>query len=566
MKQLSFKSFFDASPIFEDMAAAKNYLIKKAVEMENERIKAEGKGKEIDPTKLKASDKEKILNTPLFLEIKQLLTNRKSLGYMLPFTKFAFSQGASIESLTELIDDILSKKQIISKLPKTVSEYSNLVKNDPSDKPGYELLTDDLAVIGTQAKEKSSGSKLMGELSRNFKNTILSLASPDQLAKIESFGPRMDALRPKKRVNRDTGREEDYFIWDDFGKKTGKYENKGGYYPHYDDKKLALKDFISNTEDDIENWERGIDGLVSSLKSLGTQCNVLYYRKGYLAVSVRTQDAQRELQKSISDWCIGNYSSHWESYVDKENNVQINILNSNVSPNSPFYLIGFTVKKNMTIRDSFDRHNSSMIGASGKNFITYLRDVIPNTSQPAERFSTSMVKSPGPYPNDMIERIEKGFETEANVKEALKTYFSGAKGLQTSSIIKSLLSFNKGFLSGIMSPEEWEGISSIVADIIAQNENFGPGEFIKEFEKSGVISRAAWNIYDQIVGDSATGSQKSEIKRASEHALEEAIEGSRLYKGFGIWDNPGEKDKKQIDLLKNIIEDEEYTRERLANF
>jgi hypothetical protein len=566
MKQLSFKSFFDASPIFEDMAAAKNYLVKRVVELENEKIREEGKGKEINIEKLKAADKEKICSMPLFLEIRKLLTDKKSLGYMLPFTKFAFSQGASIESLTELIDDILSKKQIISKLPKTVSEYSNLVKENPSDKPGYELLTDDLAVIGTQAKEKASGSRLMGELSRNFKNTILSQATPDQLAKIESFGPKMDALRPKKRVNKDTGKEEDYTIWDDFGKKTGKYENNGGYYPHYNDKKLALRDFIANTEDDIENWSRGIDGLVSSLRSFGTQCNIMYYRKGYLAVSIRTQDAQKELQKSISDWCIGNYNTHWESYVDKENNVQINILNSNVSPNSPFYLIGFTVRKNMTIRDSFDRHNTAMNGASGKNFITYLRDVIPNVSQPADRFSSTMVESPGPYPSDMIDKIASGFEVEANVKEALKTYFSGSKGLQPSSIIRSLLSFNKGFLSGTMSPEEWGEISSIVADIIAQNEHFGPIEFIKEFEKTGVISKAAWNIYDEIVGGSATQEQKDEIKKASEKALAEAIEGSELYKSFGIWDNPSEKDRKQIDLLKSVIVDLDYTKGRIANF
>ena len=78
MKQLNFRSFFDAAPLLEDVQAAKTYLVKKYAEE-----------KKIEPSKIKDDEKKKILDNPMFLEIKSMLERKKSAGYTLPFVNIS---------------------------------------------------------------------------------------------------------------------------------------------------------------------------------------------------------------------------------------------------------------------------------------------------------------------------------------------------------------------------------------------------------------------------------------------------------------------------------------------
>ena len=553
MKPLNFKSFFDAAPLLEDVQAAKTYLVKKYAE-----------DKKIEPSKINDAEKKKILDNPAFLEIKTMLEKKKSAGYTLPFVKFAFDQGASIQTLTDLLDEIIKRKNIIGRLSKTVAEYSNVIKNDPAEKPGYELLFDELQTLDAGVSYK----KLYNMLSKNFKETILSRATPAQKSEIESIATAIDSLAPKKRAS--DGSE--YTYWEDLGKKTGKYENnsrdKNGKridaYPMYNDKEFALAEFISNTKDDIENWGSSIDDVVDKMRDMTTQCNIMYYKKGFLVVSTRTFEAQREFTKAL-EWCIGKYESYWESYVDKEDNVQINIINSNISSDKmqPFYLIGYTVRENRSIRNSFDRNNVSMEGAAGSDFIDYLRNKFKNVIQTVKDTSIR-VPAFGSYPSDLIDTIEAGFKQEASIKAVLKRYFGKGKGLSPREIVRSLIVFNKGFLAGSVSPSEWTEISGIVADIIAQHEHIGKKGFIEVFTQNGISTEAMWSVFDQVVGENAL--DKEEIKEIREVTLEtiQQAEESMEFMMFASTTRNKEKNTDLIQKFKQILDYKDETIKKLG--
>jgi hypothetical protein len=550
MKQLNFRSFFDAGPLLEDVQAAKVYLVKKYAEE-----------KKIEPAKIKEVERKKILENPMFLEIKSMLERKKSAGYTLPFVKFAFDQGASIQSLTDLIDELLKRKNILNRLSKTVAEYSNMVKASPSEKPGYELLFDELQTLDAGVAFK----KLHNMLSKNFRDTILSKASPAQLTAIESIASAIDALPPKKKSDGTS-----YTYWEDFGRKTGKYENnsrdKSGNlinaYPMYNNKEFALKEFIENIKDDIENWGSSLEEVAEKMRAMTTQCNIMYFKKGFLVISTRTFEAQKEFTKAL-EWCIGKYESYWESYVDKEDNVQINIINGNLSSDKmqPFYLIGYTVRENRNIRNSFDRNNQSMQGAVGSDLIEYFRNKFKDVVQRVPDTGTE-VRAFGSYPSDLIDTVEAGFKQEASIKAALKRYFGKGKGLNPLEIVKSLITFTKGFLAGSVSDREWTEISGIVADIIAQHEHIGKNEFVRVFTNAGISTEAMWNVFDKVVGPGVLDADEiEEIRKTTLETISDAEEMHGFLSGRA---QPKEKDLEHIKSFAAVIKDKEYTIGRLA--
>jgi hypothetical protein len=550
MKQLNFRSFFDVAPLLEDVQAAKAYLVKKYADE-----------KKIEPAKIKDDEKKKIWEDPQFLAIKKMLDDKKSGGYTLPFVKFWKDQGANMGQLNDLLSEILKRKNILNRLSKTIAEYSNTIRPEGEPKEGYELLIDELGTLDAGVAYK----KLFNMLSKNFKETILSLATPAQLKELENISLSIEALAPKRRED-----GKAYTYWDDLGKKTGKYENNArdkygkliNAWPMFDDKKYALSEFIENTKDDVKNWGNTLDQVVDKMRAMTTQCNVMYYQKGFLVISIRTFEAQAEFSKAL-DWCIGKYLNFWNSYVDSEDNVQINIINGNLPSDQmqPFYMIGYTVKENRSIRDSYDRNNISMDGARGSDFIGYLKNGFKNAVQTVKGTSIR-VPSFGTYPSDLIDTINRDLPQELAIKAVLKRFFGKGKSFTPLEIVRSLLVFNSGFLAGSVSPDEWAEISGTVSDIIAQHEHIGKAGFIKVFTQTGIQTEAMWGVFDQIVGEgSLTKEEIEQIREITLLLIEQAEESTAFTMGRP---KKQEKDLIALEKFKAIIDYKDETIRRLG--
>ena len=135
-------SFSERFPIYENVDAAKNYLLKKF---------ANDKG--IKTSEIDEETKKKILSNPKFLGVKDLTS--KNPGYTSMFLKFRIDQNASMEQLREIIDGLEKYKQNLkSDLSMPIMDYEKVVPSEDDIRPGYEIVGDDLRNIERKRKLK----------------------------------------------------------------------------------------------------------------------------------------------------------------------------------------------------------------------------------------------------------------------------------------------------------------------------------------------------------------------------------------------------------------------------
>ena len=96
----SFSSWLSGYDINENIAAAKIYMQKKYAN----RLKK-------DVRELTPAEKDKALENSAYLKILDLLKGQP--GYVMPFTKFHFDQGITIDELNGLLDTIKTGRHLI---------------------------------------------------------------------------------------------------------------------------------------------------------------------------------------------------------------------------------------------------------------------------------------------------------------------------------------------------------------------------------------------------------------------------------------------------------------------
>jgi len=471
MLQTSFKTFSEATPILENVQMAKDYLLKRYAT-----------AKKIKTSEIPEETKQKILNDPKFKQVRDL--TQKFPNYTPLFTKFAFEQGAEMEELQEIVDLMIQYKNNLAKdLEMPVMDYGKLEPTEEDQRPGYEVLGDDLRNIPRKVKLRKLYNRLVPEMKIQFAK-----ATPKQIEKLEEISNQLDQLPEKDGEN----------AWDEFTQNMKKYTDTRTY-PEYRDRELAFGDIIKDADLFIEKWQESDDELVKKLKTMGAQVGWLYQKDGYIAISTRTPEALRAVAGD-TNWCIRNDSTFW-SYG--EGRVQLVIMNKNIPVSDRNSLLGITVNKNESIHTDADRPNGRIRSSSGGTFSTL----------------EALLKGMH-LPTGLVEAVLKDFPMEADIKLAMEQFFRHQKDLTPERIIGSLINVNRGFLQGKMEEGEWERIAGVVSEIIKGTEKLKTSEFLKFFKQNGILSQSGLAVFDRVVGDDYTPEDVEEIKASSMEGFE----------------------------------------------
>ncbi len=496
MKSLSFRTFFEAvDPLNENVQAAKDYLLKKHADK-----------KEIKVSDIPEEDKRRILQNPRFVQVRDL--TQKNPGYTLPFLKFYMEQNATLEELEEIFALLTKYKNTLSDLPMSVGDYSKYVpgEDDEETKPGYELLGDELRSFERRKKVKDFFQEMTPRMKKEFNK-----ASEDEVEELTAISNQLKALPDVDGEN----------AWRSFSKNMKKYDDTRTY-SEYSNPRTAFLDIKKDALNFIEAWGKGEDELLASLKKLGPQAGILYAKNKYIAMSARTPEANRAVC-SDTGWCIKTDSTFW-SYGGGR--IQLNIIDRNRPVSDPKSLLGITVNPDGTVHTSHDRPNSRV---SGRTYVEILKQY---------------------YPQELVDAVKERFDREVSIKLALEKYFRDSSGLDTKKIIESLITLSKGFLSGAVSPEDWEQISGTVAEIIFIERKLTKSEFMKVFRDHGIFSAATWHVFDAIVGTDYSKDDMEKIGESVKRNLKNMQDLIDLKKA-GVLDIKPKDMESMEEILKN---------------
>ena len=492
----TFQEFNDSLLIKESLQQAKDYLIKRYAD-KNE-IKTSG---------IKDEMRKKILNDPRFIKIWDL--TQKSPGYTPVFTKFLFDQGATMETLEELMLDLNKYKQNLSKdLSMPVVDYGKIEPTEEDHRPGWEILGDELRNIPRKIKLRKLYAGMLPKMRKQF-----SKATEEQIQKLTEISNQLDRLPPREG---DSAK-----AWTEFNKTLGKYENDEGYNPQYNDKDFALKELIMDADAFIKSWGETDDELIKKLKRLGAQIGFLYNKDKYLVISTRSSEAVREIAGD-TNYCIKGESQFWNY---GEGKVQLLTINKHLPTSDKYSLTGITVKSDQSISDAFDRSNKSISG---------YKDL------------TSILEGIG-FPKSAINEVVAKFPIETKIKLATEQFFKNKDKLTPKKIIASLINVNKGVLDGIIDEEEWESLSGIVAMIMMETEGLKASNFMEFFRANGILTDSGWEVFKKIIGDKYT---KEDMEQIYDNTIE-AFESIDYVLDSGELEGISPEQKKKFQAIKN---------------
>lgn len=456
--------------LFENVQLAKDLLYKEYAK------KSRGDVKNLDD-----ETKKRILENPDWIEIRDLTSKKPGYTYLL--TKFFFEEGATMEMIKSIYDRLLRYNQNLNELPMPVDKYAKVEKNDEDLRPGWERLDDDLEVVGMKRSLKELTNEFASELKEDYKKATL-----DQINALMDIS------------NRAKERGEDF------------WKNMLGYNP--ETKKYNLRvhktvdDFINHCNREIKLYdelqkpqEEGEGPYVEEIKALGSAVNTLYRDKDYLACSIRTGKAQKDLYGE--NWCIGRNTGTFWSYVGKR--IQINIRNFSIPESDKYSLIGFTIEPDGKIHTDADKFNNRLPDTKGKYFWEVLKKL--------------------EYPERLINTLKEKFPEEVKIRAALENWhrFSEDNNLRLphKAIVASLVSIEQNIAKGFMKQEDWDQISGEVSRIISDQMGMKKSDFLNFFKDNGLFTDATWNVFDEMVGPNYTADDMREILKATEEALDD---------------------------------------------
>lgn len=521
MTNQSFRSFFEAAPLMENIQAAKDYLLKQYAEK-----------KKVKPSELSDEEKKQVLLNPKFIEIRDLVA--KQPGYALPFLVFYIEQKAHIEELQEILDYLGKFKGQLSELSMPVNDFAKIVPTKDDPRPGYEHLGDELRTLERKRKLKDLYNELTPRMKKQF-----SKATEEQIEDLTAISNQLKAL--PDLVSKDEfdgdGNARKANAWKSFSKTMKKYDDTRTY-PEYADEKKAFADILKDALDFIDSWGQDEDALIKKLKSLGPQVGILYAKKGYIVMSARTPEAQRAVCAD-TNWCIRTDSTFW-SYGGGR--IQINIINKNLPVTNDLSLIGMTINPNGTVHTDATRPNSRLRDERGSTFKTYI-DVLQGLD----------------YPADLVKEVEEKFQREVDIKLALEHYYKDGSNLSPRKVVESLITMSKGFLAGVMPQEDWERISGIVSQIIFEDKGLTKGAFMKIFTENGIYVEATWNVFDSLIGKDYTKEEMKEIGESTKAGLEAMSELLEVDDSGAL----GMR-KSDVDAMRAVVSNKKWILEQIS--
>ena len=453
-RSISYKDMLNQ--ISENFAAAKVYMQKDYA-----------KKKSMDYKDLTPEQKDDALNNASYKKVIDLIGNHH--GYAGPFVKFHFEQGVpingrsdndlEINNLSALLKVLLGKKHIISRLPMKLEQYASLEKEGAIS--GFEKMTDDIRTI-----QRADGAKwLIDRLPIKLRDQYRKMGKEDQNSLINTA-----------------------YSLDEFGKEIT---------DRLLDKIKAMSSWnISDVIVYINEYLSGYSNLemqkkMDEIKKLEPQAGILYSDDKYLAISVRTPEAQKKLC-SVANWCINRGS--FKSYNNGA--VQINIFDYMRDLTDPLFLTGTTIRYSGHVSASHDINDTSIF----KN-----RDYMEN------------FKLLG-YPEYVLKALSEKIPAEIMSQEIMDEV-GIAYGSNMTEIVRKLVKIQKRSIAGEVSDKYWNKAIEIVSSLIKENGESYTKPLIKLFLDLGIMSYTALNIFNSLLGD-VTGEEAKVIIDSTEKTLD----------------------------------------------
>ena len=275
---------------------------------------------------------------PKFVELRDVILKRQP-GYLGLFTKFVFDEGTSLEEIRQVLHLVNVNKDTLGKLSKPVIEYSD-----------YHELLDDVSKLEKERVARKILNNVVGDLRRE-----LFELEPEKLQLFIDLAARVAEFDEKevKVFTQSISRIKDL-----------------------DELSMDMELFISKMTDDLT-----ISKITNKIEN--TEFSKVVYKNPETGVIVaRIGEYIDSYYLGSFNWCIskdGGIDS-WNSYVEKEGNIQYFVWNTSVPKSDPMYMVGITVRQDGTIRNCQNAQNSatdfnSMIkefGLEGKNIFVGL--------------------------------------------------------------------------------------------------------------------------------------------------------------------------------------------------
>jgi len=339
----------------ENISTAKQYFIK---------LKAEAAG--FDSYKLTDAEKLRLESDPEWISIRSLIEQYNLPGYAVPFLKFNMEQGASINILTSILNMLTDQqlKSVIRELPRTVDEYAAL-KPESGDRPGYEILIDDL----TSLKSRAIGRWIVKAFTNNAGTrdyrgiTIPNVVPFNQKQAFQDADPelQMEIISAAAELaNADpSGREVN-----GFKRKLSKFK--------------SLEEIRDGLNNKIDGLGSDLSEIITKIENNDPGASVIWEDKDKLLSVFRSPETLGMVCASTS-WCLlpsrypGGHGMFY-SYVNNNNNgsVQYVFFDYTKPTSDQMHLIGITVDTSGQVTHAHRKDDADIKSDMGSELVTYL--------------------------------------------------------------------------------------------------------------------------------------------------------------------------------------------------
>ena len=394
---LNFSQWSNTGELNENVKAAKRELAKRYAE--------KNKIEEITP-----EVEQKAVDNTAYNKIREIVKGNH--GYIYAFLLFHLDHGATPSNLEDLYAKIKENAGSLNTLPMTIEEYSKeKVVNGVNP---FEALMDEFNNIEERRKYRWVIDKVNGDLRRSIK----------------SMAPEMiDRLYKAAKLIDEADREAGDFKDPETGKVTNNRISLLVKSNAFKDGVIYLK-WVEEMAEGASNSE--LSGKVNALRALQPEAGIIYNNGGYLAMSVRTEHAQKELC-SVANWCINRGS--WGSYGGKTNSLQFNIFNFNLPVTNPLHIVGTTIDSNGRVNTAHDKNDSHVMKDQDpyRHFIAlgYPQDLATTLINSIETETTikSIVTNLGintSNPSDLLASLVKStYKIDLDVEENIRNIIVG---------------------------------------------------------------------------------------------------------------------------------------------
>ena len=501
----NWKNYRSDEYLAENVDAAKSFMAKRLAQ------KLEKKPSELTP-----EEREESLKDRAFSQIMEL--TKDSTGYALPMVKFHFNQEIpignrlemenfnsdnffgedqqnqrEISNISQLLGWLKERRSFIERLPMSVDQYASK-PTEQGEITGFEALTDAIRTVESNQKGKYFVDRLTDKYRKQFKQL-----PPEKQQILYDIG---NSFRKFDLESAAINVKKEEWPSNSFLKKIRAYEQSMDIQGFIEQALTTLKALNDSSYKDI----------IAKIRTLHPQVGIIYNEPPYLALSCRTEQAQKDLC-SIASWCINR--GHWGSYAGSSNNpgLQINIFNLSLPVSDIFYLTGTTITYDERVTHSHDKNDGNIMHNNSRKSIY-------------DHF-----KGLG-YPEDLCKTLENVIPIEILTKRTLEKINAIGKrgsGDKNTALPKALWDVAGQKLGGKIPQDEWNSILDVVTEVL-QSENGQLMNNLKQvYLKSGVHSRASLSIFEKFILDKLTPDEKEQILRATDSIFIQIHRANQVY-------------------------------------